>query len=73
MLNKGPAGYCSAGNVDAMRPWHTKDAARWAGMSERKLLEFARDGVIPAKKIGGVWYFSPQKLADFFDVSLNGE
>lgn len=43
---------------------------KWCGMSERRLLEFAREGVIPARKIGGVWYFSPQKLAAFFDVSL---
>lgn len=53
-----------------LRPWRTHEAARWSGMSERKLLEFAREGVIPARKVGGVWYFSPQKLAEFFGVSL---
>ena len=52
------------------RPWRTPEAARWCGMSERRLLEFAREGVIPARKVGGVWYFSPQKLAEFFGVSL---
>lgn len=52
------------------RPWHTREAAKWCGMSERRLLEFAREGIIPARKVGGVWYFSPQKLAEFFDVAI---
>ena len=52
------------------RPWRTHEAAAWTGMSERQLLEFARMGVIPAKKIGGTWYFAPKRLAEFFDVEL---
>lgn len=50
------------------RPWHTREAALWSGMSERQLLQLAREGIIPGKKIGGVWFFSPTRLAEFFDV-----
>lgn len=60
----------ASSGTKGIRPWRTHEAAKWCGMSERRLLEFAREGVIPARKIGGVWYFSPQKLAAFFDVSL---
>lgn len=60
-------GNCADG-MHFRRPLHTREAARWAGMSERQLLEFARAGVIPAKKIGGCWFFSPTKLAEFFGV-----
>lgn len=52
------------------RPWKTHQAARWSGMSERQLLQLARDGVIPGRKIGGVWYFSPRRLAEIFDVEI---
>lgn len=53
-----------------MRPWHTHEAAHWSGMSERQLLQLAREGIIPGRKVGGVWYFSPSRLAEYFDVDL---
>lgn len=56
--------------VAASRPWRTHEAAEWSGMSERKLLDLAREGILPAKKVGGIWYFSPDRLAEFFDVGL---
>lgn len=56
--------------VEASRPWRTHEAAEWSGMSERKLLDLAREGILPAKKVGGTWYFSPDRLAEFFDVSF---
>lgn len=60
----------ASGDAKRLRPWRTHEAAKWCGMSERHLLEFAREGVIPARKIGGVWYFSPQRLSEFFDVPI---
>lgn len=54
-----------------LRPWRSHEAAEWSGMSERKLLQLAREGILPARKVGGIWYFSPDKLAAFFDVNLD--
>lgn len=69
MYPNTPKGLMGA-HTEPIRPWRTHEAAKWCGMSERQLLEFAREGVIPARKVGGVWYFSPQRLAKFFDVEL---
>ena len=38
------------------------------GMSRRYLLDLARQGIMPARKIGGTWFFSRAKLAEFFSV-----
>lgn len=55
-------------NRQPERPWRTCEAAAWAGTSERYLLDLARAGILPAKKISGTWWFSPSKLAEFFGV-----
>lgn len=49
-------------------PWRIEDVEAWTGMSRRYLLDLARQGIMPAKKIGGVWFFSPSKLAEFFGI-----
>ena len=52
------------------RPLHTREAAKWLGISEKSLLEFARAGMI-GKKRGGIWYFSMQSLCDFAGVPFD--
>lgn len=55
-------------NRQPERPWRTCEAAAWAGTSECYLLDLARAGILPAKKISSTWWFSPSKLAKFFGV-----
>lgn len=55
-------------SVDHEVPWRVEDVMAWTGMSRRYLLDLARQGVMPGRKIGGVWFFSPTKLAKFFGV-----
>lgn len=40
------------------RPFHTREAAAWLGLSERSVLELARKGILQGKKVGHVWLFS---------------
>ena len=49
------------------KPLHSKEAAAWLGISKKKLLEFARAGMI-GKKVGGTWFFSMESLCDFSGV-----
>lgn len=49
-------------------PWRVEDVMEWTGMSRRYLLDLARQGIMPARKIGGTWFFSHAKLAEFFGV-----
>ena len=52
------------------RLFRTRAAAAWLGISERQLLEFARAGVV-GKKVGNIWLFSQQELAEFAGVPTN--
>lgn len=45
----------------------TREAARWLGISQKSLLEFARAGLI-GKKVGGTWFFSVRALCEFAGV-----
>ena len=49
-------------------PWRIEDVMAWTGMSRRYLLDLARQGLMPGRKIGGTWFFSRKKLARFFGV-----
>lgn len=48
-------------------PFRTRAAAEWLGISSRQLLDFARAGLI-GKKVGNIWLFSQQELAEFAGV-----
>ena len=52
------------------RPWSTSEVSAWSGMCERMVLQYARDGVLPGRKVGQVWYFNPKKVAEFFGFEL---
>lgn len=54
------------------RPAHTKEAAAWLGISEKKLRELARRGVLGVRR-EGTWYFSWESLADYASVPLENE
>lgn len=54
------------------RPFRTRTAATWFGISERQLLQFARAGAL-GKKVGNLRLFSQRELADFAGVSTNDE
>ena len=47
------------------RPWTAKEAAAFLGFSPRYVYQLARDGVLPAKKRGRKWFFSPSALRDW--------
>lgn len=49
------------------RPLTTDEAAAWANVSRRKLLDYARAGIL-GKKVGHKWYFSQNQLARIFGV-----
>lgn len=55
-------------NIVYARPLRSSAAAEWLGISERQLLKLARQGIVPAKKAGGIWLFSQKKLAEFAGV-----
>ncbi len=44
-----------------------KETAELLQLSEYTVKEYARQGKIPARKIGGVWRFSHQALLDWFN------
>lgn len=50
-------------------PWKVEELMAWTGMSRRYLLDLARQGILPARRVGRTWFFSPSKVADFFGVS----
>lgn len=52
-------------------PFRTRAAAEWLGISSRQLLDFARAGLI-GKKVGNIWLFSQQELAEFAGVPTDG-
>lgn len=52
------------------RPWNTSEVSAWSGMCERMVLQYARDGVLPGRKVGQVWYSNPKKVAEFFGFEL---
>lgn len=56
-------------NCSYPKPLTSAEAANWAGIGVKKLLELVRCGEVPAKKLGQTWYFDPRKLAESFGVS----
>ncbi len=59
----------SAKNAVYPRPFRSDAAAEWLGISKRHLGELTRQGLIPAKKFGGIWFYSQQELAKFVGVA----
>lgn len=54
-------------NAVYARPFRTRAAAAWLGISERQLLQFARAGAL-GKKVGNLWLFNQRELAEFAGV-----
>lgn len=46
--------------------WKIKEIAKAIGRSERQTFHLLASGQLPAKKVGGRWVASRQKLAEFF-------
>lgn len=46
--------------------WGAEDIARVIGRTVRVTFHLLNTGALPAKKVGGRWVASRQKLADFF-------
>lgn len=53
------------------KPMRSDEAAEYLGMAKKVLLEYARQGEIPAVKRGGSWYFSTKKLAKWAGVDFD--
>lgn len=51
-------------------PFRTAEAAAWLGLSERKVLDLARKGVLKGKKVGHVWLFSQESVAELAGVPV---
>lgn len=52
-------------------PFRTSEAAVWLGLSERKVLELARKGVLKGKKVGHIWLFSQEAVANLAGVPID--
>ncbi len=50
------------------RPLTPEEAAEYLKVSKRTLLDLARRGQIPGRKIGNRWRFSPTQLAGFMGI-----
>ncbi|AEJ60626.1 putative PTS IIA-like nitrogen-regulatory protein PtsN [Spirochaeta thermophila DSM 6578] len=50
----------------------TEEVARILRLSERTVLKFAREGTIPAMKVGGQFRFSRDKLAEWIERQMAG-
>ncbi len=50
------------------RPLTPDEAADYLKVSKRTVLELARRGEIPGRKIGNRWRFSPSQLARFMGI-----
>lgn len=53
------------------RPFHTREAAAWLGLSERSVLDLARKGILKGKKVGHVWLFSQEAVAKLAGVPID--
>lgn len=53
------------------RPFRTREAAAWLGLSERSVLELARKGILQGKKVGHVWLFSQEAVAKLAGVPID--
>ena len=46
----------------------TRDVEDLLGLCEKTVLKYARDGIIPAKKLGtGEWVFSRAQFQEYFE------
>lgn len=65
----GNASREQAGNERAYaRPLTPDEAADYLKVSKRTVLELARRGEIPGRKIGNRWRFSPSQLARYMEI-----
>jgi len=51
-------------NMDLL--WEVEEIAKLIGRTERQTFHMLKKGELPAKKVGGRWVASRQKLIDFF-------
>ncbi|MGP4666377.1 DNA-binding protein [Agrobacterium pusense] len=51
-------------NIDLL--WEVEEIAKLIGRTERQTFHMLKKGELPAKKVGGRWVASRQKLIDFF-------
>ena len=48
--------------MPSVRPVKTSDVAEYMGISERQVLRFVHEGLIPAVKVGGQIFFDPRRI-----------
>ncbi|MEM5947135.1 PTS sugar transporter subunit IIA [Spirochaetia bacterium 38H-sp] len=51
----------------------TEEVASILRLSERTVIKFAKEGTIPAMKVGGQFRFSRDKLIEWIDAQMNGK
>lgn len=47
---------------DAAEVWRVREVARWLGLHEKTVQRLAKEGKIPAKRVGGEWRFLRREL-----------
>ena len=47
------------------RLWNTKTCAAYLGYSTRYVYRLAREGILPARKRGARWFFSPSEVREW--------
>lgn len=48
-----------------------KEAAKALGLSPREIYHLLDQGLIPARKLGGRWYFHREELLDSFRINTS--
>lgn len=48
-----------------------EDVAKWLAVAERKVMDLAREKVIPAFKVGKEWRFDKGEVAAYLEQSRN--
>ena len=57
-------------HFDTSCPWTAEEVSYVLGFSLRYVYELARDGVLPAKKVGRRWFFDPKKVLAYVGMSV---
>lgn len=57
--------------ADYSRPVRAEDVASYLGKSAKEVRRLAREGKIPGRKVGGVWYFNPRRIAEMVGCEVS--
>lgn len=52
--------------------WNIQQVARLLGLSDRTVYQMARDGRLPARRIGGRWRFRPEEVEQWLSSPTSG-